>query len=64
MVVMTDTLPKRETPLAAPQNGDYPQNFDLTLGLARRAFDKLKLREVRSDRTIRLFVSGAALLIR
>ncbi len=45
------------------QNGDYPQFID-ALGLARRAFDKVKLREVRSDRAIRLFLASTALLLR
>ena len=45
------------------QTGDYPQFID-ALGLARRAFDKVKLREVRSDRAIRLFLASTALLLR
>ena len=72
-----------QTGIAAPENGDNPQNspvarnradsrtdlddstvFAATLDVARRLYVRLSLRELRSDRALRLFLAGAALLIR
>src|SRR5712671_6628462 len=69
--------------IAAPENGDDPQNghvtrhsassrsdqdgsagLSATLDVVRRLYHRVRLRDIRSDRAVRLFVAGAGLLLR